>query len=46
VNKGRNKINKCRDVKYKLNFTASKAIIDMVIKKITSMAIKPQPPTQ
>jgi hypothetical protein len=31
VNKGRKKINKCKEFKEKGNFTASKAIVDMVI---------------
>jgi hypothetical protein len=44
VNKGRKKISKYR-VKNKWHFTASRAIIDLSIKKITSLAVKPQPPT-
>jgi hypothetical protein len=41
VNKGRTKINKCKNLKDKWNFTASKGIIDMAMKKVTSLTIKP-----
>jgi hypothetical protein len=33
MNKGKKKINKCKDLKNKLNFTASSVIIDIMIKK-------------
>jgi hypothetical protein len=42
VNKGRKKINKCKEIKSKVNLIASKAIIDIVMKtnKIPSLRIK------
>jgi hypothetical protein len=45
MNRGRKKINKCQVLGNKLNFTASKAIIDVVKKKITSLGIESWLPT-
>jgi hypothetical protein len=44
MSKGRNKINLCKDLEEKENFTSSKAIIDMVLKNITSLIIEPLSP--
>jgi hypothetical protein len=37
-------MNKCKELKNEWNFTAFKAITDMVIKEITSLGVEPQPP--
>jgi hypothetical protein len=44
VNKGRKKVNKCKELKNKLNFMGCKAIIVMVIKKVTLLGIEPRLP--
>jgi hypothetical protein len=45
VNKGRKEINKCKELKIKWNFKASKAITGILIKKkITSLGNEPQSP--
>jgi hypothetical protein len=44
VNKGRNKISKCKNLKTKQSFTAFNVITDMVIKKIISPGIESELP--